>query len=284
VHVGVETTVLVHGVPRSDGPALARELAGIAHRSGSAAAFIGVVSGVPTVGMSEGELAGFFSAERIAKANTANLGLFIHRRQHAATTVSTTLELAALAGLRVCATGGLGGVHPALSRRLDISADLPALARHPVALVTSGCKSILDIPSTRELLETLGVPVVGFRTDSFPAFYLRESGAGVDARFDDEADLASFIRAELARTGRGLVVANPIPTDAEVDRSEWDGWLASARAAVGDQADGRDVTPRLLTEIHRASGGASVRANLALIRSNTALAARLACELGQGPR
>jgi pseudouridine-5'-phosphate glycosidase len=284
VHVGVETTVLVHGVPRGEGPALARDLASIARDAGSAAAFIGVVRGKPTVGMSDDELADFFAADRVAKANTANLGLFIHRRQHAATTVSTTLELAALAGLRVCATGGLGGVHPALSRRLDISADLPALARHPVALVTSGCKSILDIPSTRELLETLGVPVVGFRTDSFPAFYLRDGGAGVDARFDDESDLASFLRAELARTGRGVVVANPIPTDAEVPRSDWDRWLAAAHAAVGPGAEGRDVTPRLLAEIHRASAGASVVAHVALIRSNTTQASRLARELGQPGR
>lgn len=301
-HVGIETTVLVHGVPRGRGAGLASDLAGVARSAGAPAAFIGVVSGAPTVGMNEAELGAFFAAEKIAKANSANLGLFIHRGEHAATTVSTTLELAAEAGLRVCATGGLGGVHPGIATRLDVSADLPALARYPVALVTSGCKSILDIPSTREMLETLGVPVVGFRTSSFPAFYLRESGVGVDARFEDEADLAAFVRQELARTGRGVVVANPIPAEAEVDRKVWEGWLEAANTAVAGTGTGagpvsgalpngspgagggagRDVTPRLLAEIHRVSGGATVEANVALIRSNTSLAARLARELGQG--
>lgn len=275
--VGVETTVLVHGVPKASAPELARSLAGVAREAGAIAAYIGVVRGVPTVGMNDAEMDEFLAEAKIPKANTSNLGWFIHQRLHAATTVSTTLELAASAGLSVCATGGLGGVHKGLADRIDISADLGALARCPVALVTSGCKSILDVTSTRELLETLGVPVVGYRTDRFPAFYRRESDAGVDARIDDVRTLVSFAKQELARTGRGIVIANPIPPGDELSESDWNAWLGRAEeAARGSGATGREVTPEVLGRVHEASGQATVRANIALIRSNVALGAELA--------
>src|SRR5690606_10624096 len=138
-----------------------------------------------------------------------------------ATTVSATMEIAAAAGLRLFATGGLGGVHRGYAQRLDISADLAALARFPVAVVCSGVKSLLDVESTREALESLGVPVVGFGTDRFPAFYRRASEAGVDARFDDPESLAAFLSQELARTGRAVVVANPIPAADEIAERDW---------------------------------------------------------------
>lgn len=275
--VGVETTVLVHGVPRASARVLARELSEAARSAGSEAAFIGVVAGTPTVGLTDAELDALLSADDVPKANTANLGWLMHQGRHAATTVSTTLELAAWAGLSVCATGGLGGVHRHLVERVDISADLGALARHPVALVTSGCKSILDVESTRELLETLGVPVIGYRTDRFPAFYRRESGAGVDARIDDVPTIVSLLRQELARTGRGVVVANPIPAEAEVPEADLAAWLAEAEAGARRAgATGRQVTPELLGQLHRASGQATLRANVALIRSNVALAGEIA--------
>jgi pseudouridine-5'-phosphate glycosidase len=162
---------------------------------------------------------------------------------------------------------------------LDISADLFALTRFPVAVVTSGVKSILDVAATRELLETLGVCVVGCRTDEFPAFYLRRlDGVNkVDARFDDVAELARFVRFEMARTNRAIVICNPIPAEHEVAPNDWDRWLAQAesRANAGGAA-GRDATPAVLSALHQISGGATLRANIALIESNTRLAAEIA--------
>jgi pseudouridylate synthase len=276
-HVALETTLLAHGVPRGQGERLARELSDIITKAGSRPAFVGVFRGRPTVGLDAAELAEMLGAAvPIPKANTANLGVLIHRGGHAATTVSTTMELAAAAGVRVFATGGLGGIHRNYGTRLDISSDLAALARYPVAVVCSGVKSLLDVVSTREALETLGVPVVGFGTDSFPAFYLREGGTGVDARFDDRADLAAFIRAELARTGRGIVVANPVPAADAIAPEQWDMWLVQATQRAGAASRGRAITPAILAALHEISDGATLRSNLALVRSNARLAATLA--------
>jgi pseudouridine-5'-phosphate glycosidase len=273
--VALETTLLLHGVPKSESPALAADLAGIVRTHGAHPAIVGVVGGVPTVGLSDAELAVLLAADKVPKVNTSNLGVAIHRKTHAATSVSTTMELAAAAGVHVFATGGLGGVHTNLAAHLDVSADLAAFARFPVAVVTSGVKSLLDVEGTREILETLGVPVVGYRTDRFPAFYLRESAATVDARFDDHADLARFVAAEMSRTGRGVVVCNPIPAVDEIPPDDWRAWLVAAEAMVGSTT-GRDATPRLLAALHEVSRGATLRANLSLVRSNADLAARLA--------
>lgn len=278
--VALETTLLIHGVPRSESLGLASRLFEAVRAGGAAPALVGVVAGVPTAGMTDAELRTLLDAGDVPKANTANLGVLMHRKSHAATTVSATMEIAAAAGLMWFATGGLGGVHKGFGERLDISSDLAAFTRFPVAVVTSGVKSILDVESTREALETLGVTVAGFRTDSFPAFYRRGSaggGTGVDARFDDERELAAFVRAEMARTGRGLVVANPIPAEHEIGEREWAGWLGEAeRRAAGAGVTGRGVTPFILGALHEVSGGATLRANLALVEANAALAGRLA--------
>lgn len=198
----------------------------------------------------------------------------------------TTMELAAGAGGSVFATGGIGGVHRGTAGggpSRDVSADLLAFTRFPVAVVTSGVKSILDIAATREMLETLGVPVVGFRADVFPAFYLREpdvTGVGsVDERFDDAAELARFVRFELARTARGIVVCNPIPPEHELAREDWTRWLAEAEARVAASAagsTGRDATPAILGTLHDLSGGATLRANIELVVNNAGLAGKIA--------
>ncbi len=280
--VALETTLLAHGLPRPESGALAAELAGIIRARGAHPAFVGVVAGRPIVGLTETELAELLSAPGVAKANSANLGILLHRRAHGATTVSTTMELAARAGVRVFATGGLGGVHRDYARRLDVSSDLGAFARFPVAVVASGVKSILDVQATREMLETLGVPVVGFRTDSFPAFYLRQSAARVDARFDDPSDLAAFVHSELARTGRGVVIANPVPAADELAEAEWLRWLDHAvREAEAGDIHGRELSPFLLGRLHSLSGGATLRANISLIKSNTALAAEVAASMSR---
>ncbi|MFZ4574206.1 MAG: pseudouridine-5'-phosphate glycosidase [Phycisphaerales bacterium] len=275
--VALESTLILHGVPREAALELSADLSRIILAAGARPALVALVRGRAVVGATADELAELLAAPRVAKANSSNLGVLIHRREHGATTVSATMELAAGAGVQVFATGGLGGVHRGFGQRLDISADLGAFTRFPVAVVTSGVKSLLDVPSTREAIETLGIPVVGFRTDRFPAFYLRESEAGVDARFDDERDLAAYLRREMIRTGRGVVVCNPIPEADEIAREEWEVWLAAAEAHANAQSTaGRDVTPVILSKLHEVSGGRTLRANLALVRSNAALAGSLA--------
>jgi pseudouridine-5'-phosphate glycosidase len=279
--VALETTLLLHGVPRAQALSLARELADTVRQGGAVPVFVGVVAGRAKVGLDDADLRTLAAARHVPKLNTATLGIALHRGTHGATTVSTTMELAAQAAVRVFATGGIGGVHRGYAQRLDISADLAALARFPVAVVCSGCKSILDVAASREILETLGVPVVGFKTDRFPAFYRRDGGMSTDARFDDVADLATFVRSELSRTARGIVICNPIPRAAEIGAADWERWLAFAYEAAG-QAEGREATPALLAALHRISKGATLRANIALVKSNALLAARLAAALQAG--
>ena len=274
--LALETTILTHGVPRENALGLAAELASIARSNGAIPALVGLFKGEPVVGMSDEQLREVLATPNVPKVNTSNLGVLMHRKQHGSTTVATTMEFAAASGVRVFSTGGIGGVHKGYATHLDISADLIALTRFPVAVVASGVKSIRDVVATREMLETLGVPVVGFRCDELPAFYLRGSGAGVDARFDDEQDLSAFIRRETERTGRGILIANPIPESDELPRDSFAAWLA---AAEREAKPGREATPTTLAALHRVSGGATLRANLALIRSNTALGAKLAASL-----
>ncbi len=273
--VALETTLLLHGVPRSESLSLAAELAEIVRREGAEPALAGVVKGRPVVGMTQETLATLLDEGDVLKVNTANLGYVLYAGLSGATTVATTMELAAAAGVRVFATGGIGGVHRGYGEHWDVSADLAAFTRFPVAVVTSGAKSVLDVVSTREALETLGITVVGYQTDMFPAFYLRESDARVDVRIDDPEDLARFLSMEMARTGRGVVVANPIPHPAEIPEEKWNRWLEAAQKEVSD-ASGRDATPRILGALHALSQGETLRANLELVRSNVRLAAQLA--------
>ena len=278
--VALETTLLVHGVPTNTAQPLANELAQIVRKHGANPALIGVVNGIPTVGMTDQELETMLAQDHILKANTANLGVAIHQKTHAATTVSTTMELAAAAGIKLFATGGLGGVHKNYSQHLDISSDLAAFTRFPVAVVTSGVKSILDVESTREALETLGILVIGYKTDSFPAFYFQKSNAQVDVRIDNPADLANLIKSELARTHRGIVIANPIPTKHELNKEDWNNWLNQATSeAKQSGVTGRAITPAILGRLHEVSNGKTLKANLALIKANTTLAAQLAVHL-----
>lgn len=278
--VALETTLLVHGVPNAAARPLASRLDAAVAGSGASPATVGVVGGTPIVGLNQSELATLLDAASVAKANSSNLGALMYRGQHAATTVSATMEIAAEAGVKVFATGGIGGVHRGYGTHWDVSADLVALTRFPVAVVASGVKNLLDVEGTREMLETLGVPVVGFQTDRFPAFYQRESAAYVDARFDDAAELAAFVGAELGRTGRGVLVCNPIPAEHELDASDWARWLAEATDwATAHGVSGRDVTPAVLGRLHEVSGGATLRANLALVEDNCRVAGTVAAHM-----
>lgn len=278
--VALETTLLVHGVPAHSALPLSDDLAQIVTQQGASPALIGVIQGSPTVGMNNDELQSMLDHGEVLKANTANLGVAIHSKSHAATTVSTTMELAVAAGVQVFATGGIGGVHKGYDKHLDISSDLAAFTRFPVAVVTSGVKSILDVVSTREALESLGILVIGYQTDSFPAFYLRESEARVDVRIDHPDELAQLIQQELQRTGRGIVVANPIPQEHELDHADWQGWLTQATEhAQHIGATGRSTTPAILGKLHEVSNGATLSANLELVKSNAKLAGMIASRL-----
>lgn len=278
--VALETTLLIHGLPADKATTVHNRLTSEITKQGANPALVGLVKGVPTVGMTPDELEALLAESSVPKVNTSNLGHAIFTRASGATTVSTTMEFAEKAGVRLFATGGIGGVHAGYSEHLDISADLLALTRHRLAVIASGCKNILDIAATRELLETLGVPVVGYQTSEFPAFYQRESGLPVDARFDDPNELAAFLAFELARSGRGVLVANPIPQDAEIPREQWDEWLSKARSLPSvTQSAGRDATPALLAEVHRLSDGQTIDANIELACSNARLAATLAASL-----
>jgi pseudouridine-5'-phosphate glycosidase len=284
--VALETTLLAHGVPREHAMGLHRELAAIVAERGATPALVGVVEGRPIVGMTDDELQRLLDkGQAVPKANTANLGVLAHWGADAATTVSATMELAASAGVRVFATGGLGGVHRGLAAQgcnLDISSDLAAMTRFPLAVVTAGVKSLLDVEGTREALETLGVTVVGYRTDAFPAFYLPASAAEVDARFDDAAELAQFLGRELARSGRAVVVANPIPAEHALDAEQFAEWLDEAEAQAEDAGvQGRAVTPFVLAKLHELSAGATLRANIELVKNNARLAGELAARLGR---
>jgi pseudouridine-5'-phosphate glycosidase len=286
--VALESTLLLHGVPRASARGLHQELGAIARRVGARPELCAVLHGRALHDVSDQQLDELLAMDpsRVPKLNTSTLGVALSRGGSGATTVSATMEIAFQAGVRVFATGALGGVHHGLSVRPDISADLGALARFPVAVVTAGCKSLLDIIATRELLESLGVPVVGFRTDRFPAFYQRDGGCDVDARFDDLRELATFVEFELNRSARrgggGVVIANPIPPDDELDAREFAAWLALAEAeARASGANGRDVTPRVLGALHRVSGGATLRANIALVKHNVEVASALSVELSR---
>lgn len=272
--VALETTILAHGAPRHLALEWADAIESAVMAGGAAPATVGVHRGRAVVGMSRAKLESFLTESDIQKANCANLALMQALGKTAATTASATIELAADAGISIMATGAIGGVHRA--DHFDVSSDLIALTRFPVAVVCSGCKSILDVVSTREALETLGVPVIGWRSHRFPAFYLRDGGCDVDARFDDIAALASFIHEYMHSTGRGVVVANPIPESDAISPEHWNEWFTKARASVQHDGAGRNVTPRLLAALHELSGGATLRANLALVTANARLAGELA--------
>jgi pseudouridine-5'-phosphate glycosidase len=275
--VALETTILVHGLPKDSALEIASQLEHEITSAGANAALVGIVNGTPIVGMNRQELETLIDANYVPKLNTSNLGHAMHTGSHGATTVSTTVELAELAGVRVFATGGIGGVHAGYDKRPDISADLGSLARHRVAVVTSGCKNILDLAATRELLETLGIPVIGYQTDVFPAFYQRETDLPVDARFDDAEELADFLSYELTRKARGVVVANPIPAKSEIPLEEWTAWLSKARNLPSVlKSKGRDATPSILAEVHSLSDGKTIEANISLARSNAHVAGLIA--------
>lgn len=281
--VALETTLVTHGLPRPHGLRVARRLEAVVREARAVPATIGILAGAVRVGLSAGELEQLAAAEA-AKVNPGNLAAVVASGGAGSTTVAATLFAAARAGIRLFATGGIGGVHRDAAETGDVSADLPALARHPVAVVCAGAKAILDLPRTREWLETIGVPVLGLGCDEFPAFYRRSSGLRVDARCDTPAEAAAAIAAHftLGLPG-GLVVANPIPPEHEMPRDVHDAALAVALAdAAAAGIRGRDVTPFLLERMRLLTDEKSLVANEALLLHNAHMAAHVAVALAEG--
>jgi pseudouridylate synthase len=281
--VALESTIIAHGLPWPDNHAVAAELEQTVRDGGAVPATIAVVGGRPQIGLDPTRLEDLARrGAAFAKAGAADLAVHVARATDAATTVSATAVLAARAGIRVFATGGIGGVHRGGDG--DVSHDLVALARTPIVVVSAGAKAILDLPRTLEALETLGVLVVGWRTDELPAFYTRRTGLALDHRSDDPADLARIARACWELGGGGVLVANPIPAEDALDVATAEHAIAGALAdAAAAGVTGKRLTPFLLAHLAEHTGGAAVRANRALARANAALAAGLATALAAVP-
>jgi pseudouridine-5'-phosphate glycosidase len=275
--VALESTIISHGLPRPRNLEAAKEFEQLLLDAGVTPATIAVLDGVPQIGLDE-EGVRRIADEDMAKASVRDLPVLAAAGASGATTVAATAHLAALAGVRVFATGGLGGVHRGASASFDESADLSTLAVTPITVVSAGVKSVLDIGATLERLETLSVPVVGYRTNVFPSFWLTESDFELDWSVESAGEVARVMRSqdELGH-GQGIVVANPIPRDQQWDPAEHDRVLAEALAAA-DAAGihGKAVTPFLLSYIVDASGGRSLEVNLDLARNNVRLAAEIA--------
>ena len=276
--VALETTLVTHGLPHPDGVTTALSLEQIVREAGATPATIGIIDGVIRIGLTRNELQRLADDPHVAKVNLSNLAAAVSSGQPGSTTVAATMFAAHANGLRVFATGGIGGVHRDASESGDVSADLTALSRIPIAVVSAGAKAILDLRRTVEMLETLGVPVFGFGTDEFPAFYRRSSGLPVDRRYDSITELASAVRLHLSLgLGTGVLIANPIPIADEVPSELYDRALQTALSkAEAHGLRGRAVTPFLLDEMRAVTGGESVRANVALLRHNAQVAAALA--------
>jgi pseudouridylate synthase len=275
--VALESTIISHGLPRPRNHEAALEFEAILRERGVVPATIAVLDGIPRVGL-DAEGVRRIADEDLAKASVRDLPVLAALGRSGATTVAATARLAALAGIRVFATGGLGGVHRGASSTFDESADLPTLAENPVTVVSAGVKSVLDIPATLERLETLSIPVIGYGTTEFPAFWLRESGFQLDFSVPGAAEVAAVMRERDGLGSRaGIVVANPVPLDQQWDPAEHDRVLAEAFAAA-DAAGvrGKAVTPFLLGYIVDASGGRSLEVNLDLARNNVRVAAEIA--------
>jgi pseudouridylate synthase len=280
--VALESTIISHGLPRPRNYAAAVEFEQILRDAGVTPATIAVLDGVPRIGLDD-EGIRRIADEELAKASVRDLPILAARGGSGATTVAATAHLAALAGIRVFATGGLGGVHHGASTTFDESADLSTLAVTPITVVSAGVKSVLDIAATLERLESLSIPVLGYRTSVFPCFWLTESAHQLEWSVESALEVAQIMRAQDALGhGQGIVVANPIPREQQWDPAEHDRVLEEAFAAADDEGvRGKSVTPFLLSYIVTASGGRSLEVNLDLARNNVRVAGKIATEWSQ---
>lgn len=278
--VALESTIISHGLPRPSNLDVALECESIVRDGGAVPATIALLDGKILIGLEASELEAIANRDDIAKASIRDLAVIVAQNKSAATTVAATAHIAAVAGIKVFATGGLGGVHRGASESFDESADLTALSQLDMTVVCAGVKSILDVHATLERLETLAIGLVGYRTNSFPGFYLTDSGFTLEHRVENAAEIAKIIktRTDIATQFKSLIVANPVKV--EMPKARHDEILASGLArAQQDGIDGKAVTPFLLEHFHKASDGESLKINTEIIKSNCALAAEIAVAL-----
>ena len=282
--VALESTIVTHGMPYPENAATARSLEREVRRGGATPATIAVLEGVIRVGLADEELERLAGAKDVLKLSRNDLAYAVASRKTGAATVAATMICAHLAGIRVFATGGIGGVHRGAEASFDISADLEELAATPVAVVCAGAKAILDVAKTLEYLETHGVPVIGYRTSEFPAFWSRSSGCAVPIRMESAAEIAELLRVKWGLQLRGgAVIANPVGPSDEIPREEMAGLIAAAVAeAERAGVTGKAVTPHVLARLVEMTGGRSLRTNIALAEGNARLAAGIAVALGAG--
>ena len=276
--VALESTIISHGLPYPENLALAREVETIIKDIGATPATIAIIDGVIKVGLSDEELVLLAKSENVIKASKRDFAYILSQQKTGATTVSGTVLVAAMAGIPIFATGGLGGVHRGASETFDISRDLEDLALHQVAIISSGVKSILDIPKTLEYLETKGVEVIGYQTDQFPAFYTQSSPYQVDYRLDTPEEVAALIRAKFdSGLEGGILIANPIPKAASLDETVMEEAISQAlKEADQEGIKGKEITPYLLSKIKALTGGQSLTSNIALMKNNAKVAAQIA--------
>jgi pseudouridine-5'-phosphate glycosidase len=279
--VALESTLITHGLPRPDNLEVARALEAAVREAGAVPATIAILGGQISVGLTGEQLEYLAGAEDVRKCSRRDLPIVVGTAGDGATTVAGTMLVAHMAGIRIFATGGIGGVHR--GHPFDVSADLMELGRTPVTVVCAGAKAILDLPLTLEVLETQGVPVVGYGTDEFPAFYTRRSGLPVDVRCDTPEQVAALVRArEALQLTSGMLVAVPVPKEEELPAAEAE--LAIARAlaeAEANRVKGKALTPFLLSRVSHLTGQASLRANVALLLNNARVASRIAAALSE---
>ncbi len=280
--VGLESTIISHGMPYPKNVETALRVEQTIRDAGAVPATIAIIGGRLKAGLSKEEIEHLGKAGRsVAKVSRRDLPVIVARKADGATTVATTMLIAHMAGIRVFATGGIGGVHRGAETTMDISADLEELAQTPVMVICAGAKAILDLNLTLEVLETKGVPVIGYGTDELPAFYTRESGLGVDARVDTPEELAAIFRAqrEMELKG-GMLVTNPIPEEFAMDKATIDAAIEQALREANEQGiHGKETTPFLLARVVELTGGDSLESNIQLVLNNARLAAKTAAAL-----
>ncbi len=279
--VALESTVISHGLPYPENLRTAQELEQTVRENGANPATIALMGGKIKVGLNEGELKMLATSHDVVKVSRRDLPLVLARKQTGATTVAATMIAAHLAGIKVFATGGIGGVHRGASTSFDISADLTELAHTPVIVVCAGAKAILDLQLTLEYLETLGVPVIGYGTDELPAFYTRHSGIKLEAQANSPEEVAEIARVkwELGLEG-GIIIANPPPAEADLPAAEVEQAITRALAAAErEKIRGKAITPFLLDRMRQETAGRSLETNVALLKNNAALAGRISAAL-----
>ncbi len=279
--VALESTIISHGMPYPRNLETALLLENTVRENGAVPATIAVINGTIKVGLEKSDIEFLSKSKEIFKASRRDLPVIVSKKLNAATTVSATMICAGLASLKIFATGGIGGVHRGASKTYDISADLTELSKTNIAVVSAGVKSILDIGLTLEYLETLGVPVIGYRTDEFPAFFTRESGFRVNHRIDTPEEIADIIKTkwDMGLNG-GILIANPVPEENSMDNEEIQSAINSALKKADEKGiRGKEITPFLLAEVNSITEGRSLESNVKLVTNNAKLASEIAIKL-----